>query len=350
MKDESKLRIGPKNYHDRVFEEEIIDHINITNQHYETYVQPFSSIVFARASYFTLLSSTSFKDALKYGFYEFQNIRDWYREVTADVGMHVDLVKYWVRTSALLMTPFAPHSAEHIWLAFLHESKSIQLARWPDPGRTADRALIAAGAYMRGTLKMIRDAETTLLKKLQKGKKGTTDGPSFDPKLPKSVRVYVATQFPEWQEICVQAVREAYSETEDRVDDVRVRAALTERGLIKDKRAMPFVQAFKVSSRVVDLWLLSFRRKFWSDWVDLVRRAQKRMQDFGVKAAFDRSLSFSESQVLVEFLPYLKRSLNLVDAEVFLVDEALQRDEPGFTTSIIETSEPGSPAFEYRNV
>ncbi|KAG8215233.1 hypothetical protein J3R82DRAFT_8779 [Butyriboletus roseoflavus] len=302
LKDETKLRVGPRNYHDRVFEEEIIDHINITKHHYD---------------------SISFKDALKYGFYEFQNIRDWYREVTADVGMHVELVKYWIRASTLLMTPFAPHSAEHIWLAFLHEPQSIQLAHWPDPGRTADRTLIEAGAYMRGTLKMIRDAETTLLKKLQKGKRGKPDGPSFDPKSPKSVRVYVATRFPEWQEICVQAVREAYSEAEDRVDDVRVRTILTEKGLIKDKRVMPFVQAFK---------------------------AQKRMQDFGSKAAFNRSLSFSESQVLAEFMPYLKRSLNLVNAEVFLVDEALQRDGPGFTPSIIETSEPGSPAFEYRNV
>ncbi|KAG9311057.1 hypothetical protein JVU11DRAFT_8960 [Chiua virens] len=301
LKDESKWRTGPRNYHDRVFEEEIVDHIDITKHHYET---------------------TSFKDALKYGFYEFQNIRDWYREVTADVGMHIDLVQYWIRTSALLMAPFAPHTAEHIWLAFLHEPESIQLARWPDPGRIPDRTLIETGAYMRSTLKMIRDAETTLLKKLSKGKKGKSDGPSFDPKLPKSVRVYVATRFPEWQETCVQAVREAYSETEDKVDDVKVRAILTERGLIKDKRAMPFVQAFK-----------------------------KRMQDFGAKVAFNRSLSFSEAHVLAEFLPYLKRSLGLVDAEVFLVDDALlKRDEPGFTPSIIETSEPGSPAFEYRNV
>ena len=283
-------------------------------------------------------SSTSFKDALKYGFYEFQNIRDWYREVTADVGMHADLVKYWVRASALLMTPFAPHTAEHIWLAFLQETQSIQLALWPDPGRAADRPLIEAGVYMRGTLKMIRDAETTLLKKLQKGKKGKPDGPSFDPKSPKSVRVYVATRFPEWQETCVQAVKEAYSEVENKVDDARVRAILTERNLIKDKRVMPFVQAFKASHRVFEGGSLT------------KPCAQKRMQDLGAKIAFNRSLLFSESQVLGEFLPYLKRSLNLVDAEVFLVDEALQRNEPGFTPTIIESSEPGSPAFEYRNV
>ena len=247
LKDESKLRTGAKNYHDRVFEEEIIGHINITKHHYNAYVWA-SSI---ESFHLTLPCSTSFKDALKYGFYEFQNIRDWYREVTADVGMHADLVKYWIRASTLLMAPIAPHSAEHIWSAFLQESQSIQLARWPDPGRPADRTLIEAGAYMRGTLKMIRDAETTLLKKLQKDKKGKPDGPSFDPKSPKSVRVYVATRFPEWQETCVQAVKEAYSETGDRVDDVRVRAILTENGLIKDKRTMPFVQAFKVTSPVI---------------------------------------------------------------------------------------------------
>ncbi|KAL4077451.1 hypothetical protein J3A83DRAFT_4213723 [Scleroderma citrinum] len=301
LKDDSKLRHGPKNsYHDSVFEEEIIDLINITKTHYE---------------------ATSFKDALKYGFYELQNIRDWYREVTSDVGMHADLVKYWIRVSALLVTPVAPHFAEHIWTEFLKEPKSIQLAVWPEPGRPADRAIIEAGAYMRSTLKMIRDAETTLLKKMQKGKKGRTDGPLFDPKLPKSVRIYVASRFPEWQDACVQAIKDAYSVDTDKVDDTKVRAILVENGMIKDKRAMPFIQAFK-----------------------------KRMSEIGAKNAFRRTLPFSESEILAEFLPYLKKSLNLVDAEVFLVEVALQHAGPGFSSSIIESSEPGSPAFEYRNV
>ncbi|KAG6334276.1 hypothetical protein ID866_4816 [Astraeus odoratus] len=303
LKDDSKLRHGPKNsYHDRVFEEEIVDLVNITKTHYE---------------------ATSFKDALKYGFYELQNIRDWYREVTSDVGMHVDLVKYWIRVSTLLITPIAPHFAEHIWTEFLKEPKSIQLALWPEPGRVADRAVIEAGAYMRSTLKMIRDAETTLLKKMQKGKKGAKggDGPSFDPKLPKSVRIYVASRFPEWQDACVQTIKDAYSVETDKVDDSQVRALLTANGMIKDKRAMPFVQAFK-----------------------------KRMSEIGANNAFRRTLPFSESQILIEFLPYLKKSLNLVDAEVLSVEEALQRVGPGFSPSIIESSEPGSPAFEYRNV
>lgn len=33
-----------------------------------------------------------------------------------------------------------------------------------------------------------------------------------------------------------------------------------------------------------------------------------------------------------------------------MADDALQKDEPGFSKGIIEQAEPGSPAFEFRNV
>ena len=57
--------------------------------------------------------------------------------------------------------------------------------------------------------------------------------------------------------------------------------------------------------------------------------------------------------MLREVLPYLKRTLNLVDVEVLSVEEALAHGEGGkvgYSRSIIESSEPGSPAFEFRNV
>lgn len=80
---------------------------------------------------------------------------------------------------------------------------------------------------------------------------------------------------------------------------------------------------------------------------------QKRIAQFGATAAFKRSLPFSEKEVLLELLPYLKKSLNLQDVEVLMVDEALSlADKEGVAISknIVETAEPGSPAFEYRNV
>ena len=183
---------------------------------------------------------------MKFGFYDFQSARDWYREVTADVGMHQDLVHYWIRTAALVITPIASHFSEHIWTAILKKPQSIQLAAWPTPSDPVDHTLIEAGQYMRGTIKTIRDAETSLLKALTKAKGKKPSDAFYDPKKPKAVRIYVATVFPEWQDTCVQIIKEAYSREEDKVDDTKVKQLLSERELIKDKRAMPFIQAFKV--------------------------------------------------------------------------------------------------------
>jgi leucyl-tRNA synthetase len=161
--------------------------------------------------------------------------------------MHHDLVQYWIRTAALLVTPIAPHFSEHIWTAILKNPQSIQLALWPTPSDPVDRTLIEAGQYMRGTIKTIRDAEVSLLKAVTKAKgKKTSSEEFYDPKKPKAVRIYVATTFPEWQDTCVQIIKEAYSKEEDKVDDAKVKQLLIERQLIKDKRPMPFIQAFKV--------------------------------------------------------------------------------------------------------
>jgi leucyl-tRNA synthetase len=196
---------------------------------------------------------------LKFGFYDFQSVRDWYREVSGDVGMHADLVLYWIRSAALLVTPVAPHFAEQIWSTVLQEPTSVQNALWPTPTTPVDPTVIEAGQYMRGTIKTIRDAEISLLKALTKakGKKGAAASEAlFDPKKPKAVRIYVATAFPEWQNTCVQIVKDSYVKVDDKVDDAKVKELLIEKGLIKDKRAMPFIQAFKV--RFLFLFLFPF--------------------------------------------------------------------------------------------
>ncbi|KAF7791582.1 hypothetical protein EIP86_002599 [Pleurotus ostreatoroseus] len=299
---QAKLRTGERVYHDEVFETEINQLINTTYEHYQ---------------------ATNYKDALKYGFYEMQSARDWYREVTGDVGMHAALVTYWIRTAALLVLPIAPHFAEHLWTAVLHEPASVQHARWPTPPAAPSKVTLEAAQYMRTVTKGLRDAELGLLKKMQKGKgkgKGKGQGEQalpYDPKRPRAARMYVATGFPAWQDACVQVVRDAYDAAADRVDDAKVRALLTEKGLIKDKRAMPFVQAFK-----------------------------KRMQQHGAATAFHRTVPFSEVEVLHAIVPYLKKSLNLVDAQVYLVEDA---QAAGFNAALFEGAEPGAPAFEYYN-
>ncbi|EJD43600.1 leucyl-tRNA synthetase [Auricularia subglabra TFB-10046 SS5] len=297
--DASKLRTGQKNFHDRVFEEEMNELINQTKQNYEL---------------------TFYKDALKSGFFEYQMARDWYREVTQEVGgMHAELALRWVRTQALLVLPIMPHFAEHIWTAVLGEPKSVQYALWPDAPQ-ADRKIIEAGQYLRTTIRALREAEGAALKALQKAKGGKGNAaPRFDPGKPKAVRMYVASSFPAWQEQAVDIVREHYNTSTDSVDDVKVRESLTKAGLMKDKKVMPFVQLFK-----------------------------KRIAQIGAKAAFQRKLLFSEVDVLSELIPYIKRNLNLQEVTVEAVEGA--RKHAGWTATIMDNAEPGSPTYEFRNV
>lgn len=56
-----------------------------------------------------------FKEALRTGFFEMQAIRDKCRELSADEGMHLDLVLRFIQVQALLMSPICPHVADHVW-------------------------------------------------------------------------------------------------------------------------------------------------------------------------------------------------------------------------------------------
>jgi leucyl-tRNA synthetase len=61
-------------------------------------------------------------------------------------------------------------------------------------------------------------------------------------------------------------------------------------------------------------------------------------------------LPFSEKTVLFDLLPYLKKTLGLSNAEVMTVEEARsEAHKNGYNSGIIDSSEPGAPAFEYYN-
>lgn len=65
------------------------------------------------------MHSTSYKLALKSGYYEFQAARDTYREATGSVGMRKDLILDWIKKQALMINPIAPHWAEYVWQELL---------------------------------------------------------------------------------------------------------------------------------------------------------------------------------------------------------------------------------------
>ncbi|KAJ9096600.1 hypothetical protein QFC19_007133 [Naganishia cerealis] len=266
---------------------------------------------------------TVYKDSLKYGYYEYQSARDWYREVTLPEnggdGMHADLVFYFLRTSALLAQPFVPHYAEYIWRDILEEPTTVQNALWPEVEGEIDEGVLAQLQYMRGVLSNMRSTEAAMTKKKGKGKTIT-----YDPSKPRSARIFVATKYPAWQDDAIAVLRELYDESSKSVDDKQLKEKLQANGLIKDKRIMPFVSMIK--------------RKLAND-----------------ASALSRSLPYSEIDALTSLLPYIKSSMKLQDVTVISAEDALSRVEKGETQgegwdkAAIERAEPESPEILFWN-
>ncbi|WFD36560.1 leucine--tRNA ligase [Malassezia cuniculi] len=292
---EGKLRTGePDSFWDRTFLNNMNAAVLATKDAYE------------RAAY---------KEASKLGFYEFLSARDLYREATADVGMHADLVRHWIATQALLIAPIAPHFSEHVWRAVLGNETTVHDARFPEPTKPVDSALTAAFAYVRGTVKTIRDAEIAVTRR--KGKAAAAL-PRYDERQPKEVSIFVADAFPAWQDTCVAAIQKNYDAATSKVDDVKVREELAAAGLLKDKKAMPFVMAFK-----------------------------NRIASFGAELAFNRQLPFNETETLNAASGYLKKTLGFRTVHVQSASEALARADElqgklGFDRTQVEGAEPGA--------
>ncbi|BGP10322.1 cytosolic leucyl tRNA synthetase [Rhodotorula toruloides] len=298
VKDQGQLRRGPSDelIWDRIFENEINEAIELT---YKAYDQAL------------------YKDALKNGFYQLLSARDLYQLATAsEGGMHVDLALRFIRIQALLLTPIAPHVAEHLWSTVLGEQTSVQKAQFPTISKPVDRATTDAAVYVRSKVKEIRDAELSFAKKKAKGK---ATG-AFDPSKPKACKVWVAKGFPEWQEAAVEVVKSAW--TGSAVDDKKVKEDLVARGLIKDKRYMPFIAQLK-----------------------------KGIAQFGFQEAIDRHITFDEVATLNAAMPYIRRSLGMDDIEVLHTDsDKAKEGEPGFVASIVEAAQPGNPGLVLYNI
>ncbi|CAG8538744.1 7229_t:CDS:2, partial [Racocetra fulgida] len=290
VKNQDSLRMGPTDsFHDRAFENEINKLIQQTDKAYE---------------------DSFYRDALKYGFYELQTARDWYREATANEGMHKDLILRWIEVQALLLSPIAPHWSEYIWSEILSKKGFIINAPFPKPSHSVDESLLEAAEYVRKIIKSIRDLEIASQKKKKKGK-----AEDFDPNKPKTLKIFIATSFPEWQDVVVEALKQNFNEVCIKLQSFRMKY-LSEKGILKNKKTMPFVQEFK-----------------------------KRVEKFGT-VAFNRALLFNEHDALVMSKEYLQRSLGYVDVKVLREDEAKEEEEK----RAIELAIPGEPGFLFKNI
>jgi leucyl-tRNA synthetase len=69
--------------------------------------------------------------------------------------MHAELAARFIEVSTLLLTPFCPHTCEHIWSKLLGRSGTVTKAGFP-VGQPSDKVLTAANKYLDEQVSSIR--------------------------------------------------------------------------------------------------------------------------------------------------------------------------------------------------
>lgn len=280
------LRTGEFNFFDKIFDNEMNKLLEITQAAYD---------------------ATYYREVLKNGAYEFQAAKDAYQLACTDSVMHKDLVMRYIELQALFLSPITPHWSEYVWGTVLKKQGLIVDARFPKVSAPVDESLDAATRYIRKTIKSIRDAEINAMKK-KKGK-ATVE---YNAKDPKSIKIYVATKFPEWQEACLASMKANFAD--GKFDDVKIRQELGAQGVLKNKKAMPFVQEQKKTI----------------------------LKDGPV--GFNRTLSFNEVETLEKAKDEFKRALGFDNIYILGHDQWAEED-----LKAAESAVPGVPSLSFKN-
>jgi len=265
---------------------------------------------------------TSYKLALKTGFYELQAARDTYREATGTIRPHKDLICRFVEVQALLITPFAPHWADYIYREVLQKPASVQNTLFPTPSAPISTELTAALSYVHATTSNITSTGNAQAKRKAKGK-----SLAYDADKPKRLTIFVALAYPAWQEKYIDLIRETFDtltlRTDEKVLDARIK------GMGEMKKAMPFVQGIK-----------------------------RRLQVEPCETVFDRKLVFDEVVVLKEAIAGIGKAAGAVEVRVVVIEENGKGkrvdggggEEEVDVPAMAENAEPGNPRFEFENV
>jgi len=279
LANKDKLRSGPPtSFMDRVFESLIAKAIVETDKHYQ---------------------KTSFREALKTGFFDLQTHRDNYRTSVGSEGMNGELILRFIEVQALLMAPITPHWSEYVW-QLLGKSSSVRKASWPAVG-TLDEVLLKQHDYLQQLVHSLRIKKDLFAKK---------KGGKPEDAVPTKLVIHVAKSYPEWMEKTVKVVRPLFEtavQNKTALDDKEVAKAIGTDASLKPlmKKVMPYMIELK---RDVETKGLS---------------------------ALDLKLPFDEKQLLHGNADYIKTAILVKDMEIKdAEDDAAQKSTPGnpFTT------------------
>lgn len=273
---------SPLTFHDRVFVSEMNKLMANTNHNYDKML---------------------FREALRTGFFEMQQARDKYRELSGMQGMHTRLVQQFIQWQALALSPICPHVAEHIWSDMLGHKDSILKTSWPCEGQV-DEVTIQSSDYL---MEAAREFRLKLKAALAPPKK-KGNAPAR-PERPTHATVYVAKTYPPWQCTVLSTLKDMYGQAG--------------KGSVPDNKLVSQELARKPELK-----------KYMKKVMPFVAFTKERIANQGM-SALHLTLEFDERQVLVDNLDYLTGTLQLDGMEVKWSNEANEKTQ--------EECRPGVP-------
>lgn len=247
-----------------------------------------------------------YKEALRCSFFEYQDARDKYRELCGQSGMHAELVRKFIETQAIILSPICPHICEEVWSLLRGPEKTIMKAHWPEES-VIDDQLSKAFNYLMDSAHDFRVRNKQFLIQLTKPAKGKAvakepqNGNGAAPSKASHATIFVAKNFPQWQEIILATLKEGYETSASRQlpDNKEIAAKLSKVPELKKymKKVMPF--------------------------------AEMRKQMFLKQGAavFEQTSSFDEMQVLQENIAYIRLAIDVDNVEIKYADKDDQVQE-----------------------
>lgn len=151
-----------------------------------------------------------FKEALRTGFFEYQDARDKYRELCVRNGMHRALIIKFIETQAIMLSPLCPHSAEYIYQEILKEPGSIQTAKWPK-AKQPNPTYLQQFSYFIDVCHSFRVRYKNYLAQCKKsGKQKQPNNSNDQPPKPTHATIFVAKNYPKWQSTILNTMKTMY--------------------------------------------------------------------------------------------------------------------------------------------
>eukprot|EP01006_Ploeotia_vitrea_P036177 TRINITY_DN65982_c6_g1_i1.p1 TRINITY_DN65982_c6_g1~~TRINITY_DN65982_c6_g1_i1.p1 ORF type:complete len:1168 (+),score=769.25 TRINITY_DN65982_c6_g1_i1:141-3506(+) len=177
-----------------------------------------------------------FHEALRVGFFEFINARDLYR--AAAESMNRRLIDRYIEAFVVMLSPIAPHIAQHIWQSVMKRDGFVANAPFPQPTAPEDKLLTQQITYLRQQAHRMN--AFVAKKKNSKGKKSKKGKQSEEAEKEaplNAVYIYVASEWPEPESSILKWIAESYEADPNNVISVKdIAKRLGKSGLAKTKR------------------------------------------------------------------------------------------------------------------